>query len=148
MSDTSCDSLRPLSSAQNVKSFQCSPFSMNGPCALSSQPADVHNPANYIFFCSHKESNYGYGPEHANDINEACFSNWYYQPYKTKRADDTSELIFWCAEQEMMYRKAQVFQDYTVADDNMATQLPEAVIEVLFGESLEPSMAKRTRVCR
>ena len=43
-----------------------------------------------------------------------------------------------------MYRKARVFQDYAVADDIMATQLPEAVIEVLFGESLEPSMAQRT----
>ena len=117
---------------------------MDGPCALSSQPADVYNPANYIFFCSHKESNYGYGPEHDNDINEACFSNWYYQPYKTKRADDRSELTFWCAEQEMMYRKARVFEDYAVANVIMAIQLPEDVIEMLFGESLVPSMAQRS----
>ena len=42
-----------------------------------------------------------------------------------------------------MYRKARIFEDYAVAEDIMATQLPEAVIEVLFGESLEPSMAQR-----
>ena len=144
MRGTSCDILPPLSSAQSAKSFQCSPFSMKSPqCALSSQPANVYNPADYVFFCSHKESSYGYGPEHANTVNEACFSNWYYHPYQPVRADDSSPLVFWCAEQEMMYRKAQVFQDYAVADDIMATQLPEAVIQVLFGESLEPSMAQR-----
>ena len=49
MSDTSCDFLRPLSNAQRVKSFQCSPFSMNSPCALSSHLADVYNPADYVF---------------------------------------------------------------------------------------------------
>jgi predicted NAD-dependent protein-ADP-ribosyltransferase YbiA (DUF1768 family) len=144
MRGTSCDILPPLPSAQGAKSFQCSPFSMKSPqCALSSQPANVYNPADYVFFCSHKESSYGYGPEHANTVNEACFSNWYYHPYQPVRADDSSPLVFWCAEQEMMYRKARIFEDYAVAEDIMATQLPEAVIQVLFGESLEPSMAQR-----
>ena len=144
MRGTSCDILPPLSSAQSAKSFQCSPFSMKSPqCALSSQHANVYNPADYVFFCSHKESSYGYGPEHANTVNEACFSNWYYHSYQPVRADDSSPLVFWCAEQEMMYRKARIFEDYAVAEDIMATQLPEAVIQVLFGESLEPSMAQR-----
>ena len=57
--------------AQSVKSFQCSPFTMKSPCALSSQPANVYNPVDYVFFYSHKESNYGYGPKHANTVNEA-----------------------------------------------------------------------------
>ena len=43
-----------------------------------------------------------------------------------------------------MYRKARVFEDYAVANVIMATQLPAAVIEMLFGESIEPSMAKRS----
>jgi len=103
----------------------------------------VYNPADYVFFCSHKESSYGYGPEHANTVNEACFSNWYYHPYQAVRADDSSPLVFWCAEQEMMYRKARIFEDYAVAKDIMATKLPEAVIQVLCGQSLEPSMAQR-----
>ena len=112
--------------------------------ALSSQPANVYNPVDYVFFYSHKGSDYGYGPEHANTVNEACFSNWYYQPYQAFRADDSSPLVFCCNEQEMMYRKAHVFEDYAVANVIMATQLRAAVIEVLFGESLKPSMAQRT----
>ena len=111
--------------------------------ALSSQPANVYNPVDYVFFYSHKESDYGYGPEHANTVNEACFSNWYYQPYQAFRSDDSSPLVFWCNGQEIMYRKARVFEEYAVADDITTTQLPADVIEVLFGESLEPSMAQR-----
>ena len=114
---------------------------MKSACASSNQPAKRHNPAEYVFFCSHKVDSYGYIENMV--VNEACFSNWFFQPYRAFRVGH-DPMVFLCAEQEMMYRKALVFYDDEVAVEIMAKQLPDEVVQVLLG-GLSTQNCSRTR---
>lgn len=77
----------------------------------------TYSESDFVFFWSHKSSKGG-------EITEACFSQW----WKCSFVED--DITFCCAEQYMMYKKALLFEDYSIAKEILKTKNPKKIKEL------------------
>ena len=77
----------------------------------------TYSESDFVFFWSHKLAKGG-------GITEACFSQW----WKCRFVED--DITFCCAEQYMMYKKALLFEDYSIAKEILKTKSPKKIKEL------------------